>query len=84
MSGSLYYALGTVDHDPLAQQKVDVNAVCAVAVSRDFDWIRVRGTGIFQSGTGIPSTVTPTASTRFRRIRKCQRRHELLIRRRCR
>jgi len=55
VSGSLYYALGTVNHDPLAQQKVDVNALYAVAeVSRDFDWIRVRGTGIFQSGDKNP------------------------------
>jgi hypothetical protein len=55
VSGSLYYALGTVNHDPLAQQKVDVSALYAVAeVSRDFDWIRVRGTGIFQSGDKNP------------------------------
>jgi hypothetical protein len=55
VSGSVYYALGTVSHDPLAQQKVDVNALYAVAeVSRDFDWIRVRGTGLFQSGDKNP------------------------------
>jgi SH3 domain-containing protein len=55
VSGSLYYALGTVNHEPLAQQKVNVNALYAVAeVSRDFDWIRVRGTGIFQSGDRNP------------------------------
>jgi hypothetical protein len=55
LSGSLYYALGSVDHDPLAQQKVDVSALYAVAeVSHDFDWIRVRGTGIFQSGDKNP------------------------------
>jgi Bacterial SH3 domain len=55
LSASLYYALGTVNHDPIAQQKVDVNALYAVAeVSRDFDWIRVRGTGIFQSGDRNP------------------------------
>ena len=55
VTGSLYYALGTVNHDPLAQQKVNVNALYAVAeVSRDFDWIRVRGTGIFQSGDKNP------------------------------
>ncbi len=55
LSGSLYYALGSVNHDPLAQQKVDVSALYAVAeVSRDFDWLRVRGTGIFQSGDKNP------------------------------
>ena len=55
VSGSLYYVFGTVNHDPLAQQKVDVSALYAVAeVSRDFDWLRVRGTGIFQSGDKNP------------------------------
>jgi Bacterial SH3 domain len=55
LSASLYYALGTVTHDPLAQRKVDVSAGYAVAeVSRDFDWLRVRGTGIFQSGDRNP------------------------------
>jgi hypothetical protein len=55
VSGSVYYALGTVSHDPLAQRKVDVNALYAVAeASRDFDWIRVRGTGLFQSGDKNP------------------------------
>ena len=51
VTASLYGAFGTVSHDPLAQQKVNVEAAYAVAeVSRDFDWIRVRGTGLFQSG----------------------------------
>ncbi len=55
LSGSIYGVFGTVDHDPLAQQKVNVTAIYAVAeVSRDFDWIRVRGTGLFQSGDRNP------------------------------
>ncbi len=55
VSCSLYYAFGSVDHDPLAQQRVNVSALYAVAeVSRDFDWIRVRGTGLFQSGDRKP------------------------------
>lgn len=55
VTASLYGVFGTVSHDPVAQQKVDVNAMYAVAeVSRDFDWIRVRGTGLFQSGDKDP------------------------------
>ena len=55
VSASLYGAFGTVSHDPLAQQKVNVEAAYAVAeISRDFDWIRVRGTGLFQTGDSNP------------------------------
>jgi hypothetical protein len=55
LTASLYGALGTVSHDPLAQQQVNVEALYAVAeVSHDFDWLRVRGTGIFQSGDSNP------------------------------
>ncbi len=55
LTASLYGAFGTVSHDSLAQQKVDVAAAYAVAeVSRDFDWIRVRGTGLLQSGDKDP------------------------------
>ena len=55
VSASLYGAFGTVSHDPLAQQKVNVEAGYAVAeVSYDFDWLRVRGTGLFQSADSNP------------------------------
>jgi hypothetical protein len=55
LSASLYGVFGTVSHDPIAQQKVDVGAMYAVAeVSHDFDWLRLRGTGIFQSGDDNP------------------------------
>jgi hypothetical protein len=55
VTASLYGVFGTVSHDQLAQQKVDVGAMYAVAeVSRDFDWIRMRGTGLFQSGDKDP------------------------------
>jgi hypothetical protein len=44
-----------VSHDPLAQQKLNVEAGYAVAeVSRDFDWLRVRGTALFQTGDSNP------------------------------
>jgi hypothetical protein len=80
VSASLYGAFGTVSYDPLAQQG-DVEAMYAVAeVSRDFDWIRVRGTGLFQSGTGTRSTARRPASTRSSRIRRSPAPHELLIR----
>jgi len=55
LTSSLYYAVGSVDHDPVAQQRVNVNALYAVGeISRDFDWVRVRGTGLFQSGDKNP------------------------------
>jgi len=55
VSASLYGAFGTVSHDPLAQQKVNVEAGYAVAeLSYDFDWLRVRGTGLYQSGDSNP------------------------------
>ena len=55
VSAALYGAFGTVSHDPLAQQKVNVEAGYAVAeVSYDFDWLRVRGTGLFQTGDSNP------------------------------
>ena len=55
LTASGYYVSGSVDQDPLAQQKVDVSAFYAVGeVSRDFDWIRVRGTGLYQSGDTNP------------------------------
>jgi hypothetical protein len=55
LTAALYGAFGTVSHDPIAQQGVNVEAGYAVAeVSRDFDWIRVRGTGLFQTGDSNP------------------------------
>jgi len=55
LTSSAYYALGSVDHDPIAQRKVSVSALYAVGeISRDFDWVRVRGTGLFQTGDKNP------------------------------
>jgi hypothetical protein len=55
LTASLYGAFGTVSRDPVAQQGVNVEAMYAVAeISRDFDWLRVRGTGLFQSGDSNP------------------------------
>jgi hypothetical protein len=54
-TGSVYWALGRDDHNPFSQASADINAFFAAAeVSRDFDWIRVRATGLFASGDSDP------------------------------
>jgi hypothetical protein len=54
-TGSLYYALGHDDHNPFSQQSASINAFFAAAeVSRDFDWIRVRGSALYSSGDKDP------------------------------
>jgi hypothetical protein len=54
-TGSAYWAFGHVSHDPIAQRSVQVDAGYLVGeVSRDFDWIRVRGTGLFATGDSNP------------------------------
>lgn len=55
LSASAYLALGKVDHDPLAQQPVDVRAGFAAAeLSRDFSWLRLRGNLLYASGDRNP------------------------------
>ena len=55
VTGSLYWALGHDDHNQFSQTGADINAFFAAAeVSRDFDWIRVRGTALFSSGDRDP------------------------------
>ncbi|MCC6194020.1 MAG: SH3 domain-containing protein [Burkholderiales bacterium] len=54
-TGSLYWALGRDRNNPYSGASADINAFFAAAeVSRDFDWIRVRGTGLFASGDKDP------------------------------
>ena len=54
-TGSLYYAIGHDDHNQLSQQSASINAFFAAAeVSRDFDWIRVRGSALYSSGDKDP------------------------------
>ncbi len=80
LTASLWGVFGSVSHDPLAQQKVDVGAMYAVAeVSRDFDWLRVRGTG------ALPERRLQSVRRQIDRLRcdlreSCdrRRRHELL------
>ncbi|MEP7181653.1 MAG: SH3 domain-containing protein [Betaproteobacteria bacterium] len=54
-TGSMYYAFGRDDRSPFTGKSADINAYYAVGeLSRDFDWIRVRGTGLYASGDKDP------------------------------
>lgn len=55
LSASTYLAIGRDTHSPLAQRPVDIRAGFAAAeISRDFDWIRVRGNALYASGDKNP------------------------------
>lgn len=55
LTTSAYAALGSTSYDPMAQQSQRVEAGFAAAeLSRDFDWLRVRATGIFATGDRDP------------------------------
>lgn len=54
-TASLYYATGHDDANPFTGQSASISAFYGVAeVSRDFDWIRVRGTALFASADKNP------------------------------
>lgn len=54
-TASLYYAIGRDDRNQLSQRPADISAFYGVAeVSRDFDWIRVRGTALYATGDKDP------------------------------
>jgi len=54
-TGSMYWALGRDRNNPFSGASADINAFFAAAeVSRDFDWIRVRGSALFASGDKDP------------------------------
>ena len=54
-TGSLYWALGHDDHNQISQNSANINAFLAAAeVSRDFDWVRVRGSALYASGDRDP------------------------------
>src|SRR6202158_2692621 len=54
-TASLYYAVGRDDRNPFSQQSADISAFYGVGeVSRDFDWIRVRGTALYATGDKNP------------------------------
>lgn len=50
LTSSAYVALGRASYDPIAQRSQRIAAGFAAAeLSRDFDWIRVRATGLYAS-----------------------------------
>jgi len=54
-TASLYWAAGHDDHNQISQKSANINAFFAAAeVSRDFDWLRVRGSLLYASGDKDP------------------------------
>ena len=54
-SASGYYAFGTDEHGLLSGRRETVSAwFGALELSRDFDWLRVRATGVYASGDRDP------------------------------
>jgi SH3-like domain-containing protein len=55
MSASGYYALGKDDRGMISGRPEDIGAFFgAIEISRDFDWIRIRGSALFASGDSDP------------------------------
>ena len=55
ITAAAYYAFGKDERHPLAQREIDINAFfAALELSRDFSWLRIRGTGVFASGDKNP------------------------------
>lgn len=55
LTTSTYWALGKISRHPLAQRPLDINAFFhATEISRDFDWIRLRGNFMYASGDDDP------------------------------
>lgn len=55
ITSSFYVAVGTDERNPLAQQPQTIRAGFAAAeLSRDFDWLRIRGNALFASGDKNP------------------------------
>ena len=55
LTSSLYGVVGRDSRSPLAQQAQRIEAFFGAAeLSRDFDWVRVRGTAVFASGDKDP------------------------------
>jgi hypothetical protein len=56
LSHAFYQALGRETFNPIAAQRVDVNAQLATAeLSIDKDWLRIKGSLFYASGDGDPS-----------------------------
>ncbi|MGA2550343.1 MAG: hypothetical protein ABSF50_09360 [Burkholderiaceae bacterium] len=55
LTSSLYSVFGHDSHNPIAQRSQQIQAgFAALELSRDFDWIRVRGTALVASGDKNP------------------------------
>lgn len=55
LTTSTYWATGKVSRHPLAQRPLDINAFFhATEISRDFDWVRLRGNFMYASGDDDP------------------------------
>jgi len=55
ISASGYYALGKDDRGMISGRPEDIGAFFgAIEISRDFDWIRIRGSALFASGDSDP------------------------------
>ena len=55
VSASAYYATGRDDRGTFSGQKENIEALFgAIEVSRDFDWVRVRASGLYASGDKDP------------------------------
>jgi hypothetical protein len=55
LTSSAYLALGNASYDPIAQRSQSIRAGFGAAeLSRDFDWIRVRGTALVASADRDP------------------------------
>jgi hypothetical protein len=55
MTLSAYYAFGEESRGTFVEHKSDISAAfAAVEISRDFDWIRVKATGLYGSGDEDP------------------------------
>lgn len=55
LTTSTYLAFGNIDHHPLAQQRQKIRAAFhASELSRDFSWIRLRGSLLWASGDADP------------------------------
>lgn len=55
LSASAYYAFGNDKNGRFSQRKEDISAYFgAIELSRDFDWVRVRGSALWASGDKDP------------------------------
>jgi hypothetical protein len=56
LTTSIYGAFGHDSHNPIAQSAQTIQAgFAAFELSRDFDWIRVRASGVFATGDSNPN-----------------------------